>query len=115
VHLVCCVQVHETIRVKSAAWDANGVLIYTTLNHIKYCLPNGDNGIIRTLDVPLYITKVCFLISSMCFVCEEVLPAQAGRGSPSLLAGPVLISNVTMMSCTSPCTGPEQCHLCAGP
>jgi coatomer protein complex subunit alpha (xenin) len=51
-------QVHETIRVKSAAWDANGVLIYTTLNHIKYCLPNGDNGIIRTLDVPLYITKV---------------------------------------------------------
>jgi len=50
--------VHETIRVKSAAWDDNGVLIYTTLNHIKYCLPNGDNGIIRTLEVPLYITKV---------------------------------------------------------
>ncbi len=51
-------QVHETIRVKSAAWDDNGVLIYTTLNHIKYCLPNGDSGIIRTLDTPLYITKV---------------------------------------------------------
>lgn len=51
-------QVHETIRVKSAAWDNNGVLIYTTLNHIKYCLPNGDSGIIRTLEVPLYITKV---------------------------------------------------------
>jgi coatomer protein complex subunit alpha (xenin) len=50
--------VHETIRVKSAAWDDNGVLIYTTLNHIKYCLPNGDSGIIRTLDVPVYITKV---------------------------------------------------------
>lgn len=49
---------HETIRVKSGAWDDNGVFIYTTLNHIKYCLPNGDNGIIRTLDVPLYITKV---------------------------------------------------------
>lgn len=31
---------------------------YTTLNHIKYCLPNGDNGIIRTLDTPLYITRV---------------------------------------------------------
>lgn len=27
--------VHETIRVKSAAWDDSGVLIYTTLNHIK--------------------------------------------------------------------------------
>ncbi|KAJ0970559.1 hypothetical protein J5N97_018518 [Dioscorea zingiberensis] len=49
---------HETIRVKSGAWDENGVFIYTTLNHIKYCLPNGDNGIIKTLDVPVYITKV---------------------------------------------------------
>uniref|UniRef100_A0A0C9RN30 Coatomer subunit alpha n=1 Tax=Wollemia nobilis TaxID=56998 RepID=A0A0C9RN30_9CONI len=49
---------HETIRVKSGAWDDNGVFIYTTLNHIKYCLPNGDSGIIRTLDVPVYITKV---------------------------------------------------------
>ncbi|KAL1114449.1 hypothetical protein V6Z11_D02G256800 [Gossypium hirsutum] len=49
---------HETIRVKSGAWDENGVFIYTTLNHIKYCLPNGDSGIIRTLDVPIYLTKV---------------------------------------------------------
>uniref|UniRef100_A0A1D1YPU5 Coatomer subunit alpha n=1 Tax=Anthurium amnicola TaxID=1678845 RepID=A0A1D1YPU5_9ARAE len=49
---------HETIRIKSGAWDDNGVFIYSTLNHIKYCLPNGDSGIIRTLDVPIYITKV---------------------------------------------------------
>ncbi|XP_043714233.1 coatomer subunit alpha-1 [Telopea speciosissima] len=49
---------HETIRVKSGAWDDNGVFLYTTLNHIKYCLPNGDSGIIKTLDVPIYITKV---------------------------------------------------------
>ncbi|KAK4802969.1 hypothetical protein SAY86_001172 [Trapa natans] len=49
---------HETIRVKSGAWDENGVFIYATLNHIKYCLPNGDSGIIKTLDVPIYITKV---------------------------------------------------------
>ncbi|URE07335.1 hypothetical protein MUK42_20287 [Musa troglodytarum] len=49
---------HETIRVKSGAWDDNGVFIYTTLNHIKYCLPNGDSGIIRTLEIPIYITKV---------------------------------------------------------
>ena len=34
------------------------MLVYTTLNHIKYCLPNGDSGIIRTLDVPVYITQV---------------------------------------------------------
>ena len=50
--------VHETIRVKSGAWDDSGVFIYTTLNHIKYALPNGDAGIIRTLDVPVYLTKV---------------------------------------------------------
>ncbi|KAF9593124.1 hypothetical protein IFM89_020334 [Coptis chinensis] len=50
--------IHETIRVKSGAWDDNGVFIYTTLNHMKYCLPNGDSGIIMTLDVPLYVAKV---------------------------------------------------------
>ncbi|XP_059279035.1 coatomer subunit alpha-1-like [Lycium ferocissimum] len=49
---------HETIRVKSGAWDDNGVFIYTTLTHIKYCLPNGDSGIIKTLDVPVYISKI---------------------------------------------------------
>lgn len=50
--------IRETIRVKSGAWDENGVFIYSTLNHIKYCLPNGDNGIVRTLDSALYITAV---------------------------------------------------------
>ena len=47
-----------SFAVQSAAWDDHGVLVYTTLNHIKYCLPNGDSGIIRTLDVPVYITQV---------------------------------------------------------
>jgi hypothetical protein len=55
-HACCCRCFFR--RVKSAAWDDSGVLLYTTLNHIKYCLPNGDSGIIRTLDVPLYITRV---------------------------------------------------------
>jgi len=50
--------VHETIRVKSGAWDDSAVFVFTTLNHIKYCLPNGDTGIVRTLEVPVYITKV---------------------------------------------------------
>ncbi|PIA60579.1 hypothetical protein AQUCO_00300222v1 [Aquilegia coerulea] len=49
---------HETIRVKSGAWDDNGVFVYKILNHIKYCLPNGDSGIIKTLDVPIYITEI---------------------------------------------------------
>lgn len=34
-------QIHETIKVKSGAWDDSGVFIYTTLNHIKYTLPQG--------------------------------------------------------------------------
>ena len=32
---------HETIRIKSAAWDDAGVLLYSTLNHVKYTLLNG--------------------------------------------------------------------------
>ena len=50
--------IHESIRVKSGAWDDSGVFLYTTLNHIKYCLPNGDNGIVKTLNNPVYLTKV---------------------------------------------------------
>lgn len=48
----------ENIRVKSGSWDDSNVFIYTTSNHIKYALINGDHGIIRTLDLPVYITKI---------------------------------------------------------
>lgn len=70
--------IHETIKVKSGAWDESGVFLYSTLNHIKYALPQGyilqrllgfnfrvsnakpisDNGIIRTVEQPVYLTKV---------------------------------------------------------
>lgn len=49
---------HETIRIKSAVWDDLGVLLYSTLNHIKYTLINGDNGIVRTLDQTVYLIRV---------------------------------------------------------
>ncbi|KFD58197.1 hypothetical protein M514_00960 [Trichuris suis] len=55
-HTLC--STHESNRVKSGAWDKNEVFIYTTSNHIKYLIVNGDGGIVRTLDVPLYITYV---------------------------------------------------------
>ena len=32
--------------------------MYTTSNHIKYTLINGDHGIIRTLDLPVYLTRI---------------------------------------------------------
>ncbi|KAJ3148100.1 hypothetical protein HDU89_004946 [Geranomyces variabilis] len=50
--------IHETIKIKSGAWDEIGVFLYSTLNHIKYALPQGDNGIIRTVEQPVYLTKV---------------------------------------------------------
>ncbi|KAF8367713.1 copa-1 [Pristionchus pacificus] len=54
--VVCTHQ--ESTRVKSGAWDDDGVFIYTTSNHIKYALLSGDGGIVRTLDVPLYVVTV---------------------------------------------------------
>ncbi|KAG2226220.1 hypothetical protein INT45_003365 [Circinella minor] len=51
-------QIHETIRIKSGTWDDSGVFIYCTLNHIKYALSQGDNGIIRTLEQPVYLTRI---------------------------------------------------------
>ena len=67
--------IHETIRIKSGAWDDSGVFIYSTLNHVKYCLPQGfvfylwylipfsfhkysDHGVICTLDNPVYLTRI---------------------------------------------------------
>ncbi|EIN08411.1 coatomer subunit alpha-2 [Punctularia strigosozonata HHB-11173 SS5] len=50
--------IHETIRIKSGAWDDNGVFIYSTLNHVKYCLPQGDHSVICTLDNPVYLTRI---------------------------------------------------------
>ncbi|EKM58105.1 uncharacterized protein PHACADRAFT_252139 [Phanerochaete carnosa HHB-10118-sp] len=50
--------IHETIRIKSGAWDDSGVFVYSTLNHIKYCLAQGDHGVICTLDNPVYLTRV---------------------------------------------------------
>ncbi|ETN71049.1 WD domain, G-beta repeat protein [Necator americanus] len=54
---VLCTQ-QESTRVKSGAWDEDGIFLYTTSNHIKYALTAGDCGIVRTLDLPLYILAV---------------------------------------------------------
>jgi coatomer protein complex subunit alpha (xenin) len=51
--------VSETVRVKGGCWDGKKMIfVYTTLNHVKYVLPNGEGGIIRGLDQPIYTTKV---------------------------------------------------------
>lgn len=49
----------ETVRVKGGCWDEKlSVFVYVTLNHVKYVLPNGDRGILRGLESPIYITRV---------------------------------------------------------
>jgi coatomer subunit alpha len=49
----------ETVRLKGGAWDGpRKIFIYSTSSHIKYLIPNGDRGIIRGLESPIYITKV---------------------------------------------------------
>ncbi|EGC37596.1 hypothetical protein DICPUDRAFT_30022 [Dictyostelium purpureum] len=50
--------VHETVLPKSGVWDEHGVFIYSTSNHLKYLLQNGDNGTIKTLESTIYITGV---------------------------------------------------------
>jgi len=54
--------IHETIRIKSAVWDDTlGVVLYSTLNHVKYLLPSsgvGDTGVIRTLTNTVYLIRV---------------------------------------------------------
>ncbi|XP_013165645.1 PREDICTED: coatomer subunit alpha isoform X2 [Papilio xuthus] len=66
--------VTEGARVKSGAFDDSApqpVFIYTTANHIKYCCKDGDYGIIRTLDVPVYIVKVIAGDSGARVVCLD--------------------------------------------
>ena len=48
----------EPIRIKNATWDDAGIPLYFTLNHIKYTLLNGDNGIVWTLDQVVYLVRV---------------------------------------------------------
>jgi coatomer protein complex subunit alpha (xenin) len=54
--VLCTIQ--ENPRLKTAHGEVPGVLIYTTSHQIKYSLINGNHGIIRTLDLPMYLTRV---------------------------------------------------------
>lgn len=49
--------IRETVNVKSCAWDTRGILYYTNSNHLKYVLPNGDVGVVCTIEEPLYLVR----------------------------------------------------------
>lgn len=49
---------NEIVGVKRGSWDARGAFIYSTLSQIKYILPDGENGVVRSLDYPFYLTHI---------------------------------------------------------
>jgi len=49
--------INEQFKVSSAVWNTDGVLIYTTKTHLKYALVNGDQGIIKSLETPIYLIQ----------------------------------------------------------
>ncbi|SBS95440.1 coatomer alpha subunit, putative [Plasmodium ovale curtisi] len=52
--------VHENIRVKSGVWDEShkNAFIYNTLSHLKYVLINGETGLIKYMEEPVYLFKI---------------------------------------------------------
>ena len=58
-HLEQLCVINEPVRIKGGAWDGTKpIFIYSTVNHVKYVISNADNGIVRGLEFPIYITKV---------------------------------------------------------
>eukprot|EP00095_Tigriopus_kingsejongensis_P002882 maker-scaffold52_size450388-snap-gene-3.20 protein:Tk02882 transcript:maker-scaffold52_size450388-snap-gene-3.20-mRNA-1 annotation:"coatomer subunit alpha isoform 11" len=81
--------IHENTRVKSGTWDDTGVFIYTTSNHIKYAITNGDHGIIRTLNLPVYLTRIkgdkVFLLDRECKPCTMTIDTTEYRFKLALI------------------------------
>ena len=50
-------QHNESLRIKSTLF-INDILIYTTLNHIKYLLVDGTVGILKSIDTVMYISSI---------------------------------------------------------
>lgn len=43
-------RIQESIKILHGTWTKDNIFIYSTYNHIKYALPNGDKGILRSLS-----------------------------------------------------------------
>ena len=50
--------IKENSSIKSAVFDENSVLFYSTYFHIKYCLINGLSGIIKSTEMTYYLMLV---------------------------------------------------------
>lgn len=49
--------IHEKFSIQSAFWERDNLLFYTTKNHWKYALTNGETGVLKTLDQPLHLVS----------------------------------------------------------
>ncbi|CDR93919.1 WD domain, G-beta repeat domain containing protein, putative [Babesia bigemina] len=45
-------------RVKTAAWHENNALFFATSDRIYYLMVNGDLGVMRSIDKPVYIIRI---------------------------------------------------------
>lgn len=57
-HLNILGTIHEQRKIKSAAWEESGVLIYSTPVHVKYALTDGEATTILSVQQVLYIMAV---------------------------------------------------------
>lgn len=53
-----CHKIKENSGIKSAVFDENNVLFYSTYFHIKYSLVNGLSGIVKSTDYTYYLMMV---------------------------------------------------------
>lgn len=49
--------INEKFSIQSAFWERDDLLFYTTKNHWKYALMNGETGVLRTIEQPLHLVK----------------------------------------------------------
>lgn len=75
--------IHEQRKIKSAAWDEGGVLIYSTPVHVKYALTDGETTTIFSVQQTLYIMAVrgneLFCIDRNCEVKRITVDAREFR------------------------------------
>lgn len=51
------VVIKEKFPIKSLFWESEGLIFYTTINHLKYGFMNGETGVLKTIDEPFHILK----------------------------------------------------------
>lgn len=42
-------RIQETLKVIHGFWTKENIFVYSTYNHLKYVLPNGDKGILKSI------------------------------------------------------------------